>query len=224
MLDKRITVFTGNFGSGKTEISLNYALHLKENHDINKIAVVDLDVINPYFRSREKSDLMESKGIEVIYPKKLKYADLPIITPDINRLLQNDNYYGVIDVGGDKDGATVLGSIADNVKKTDYELNLVVNTKRPFTNNVEGIVEMKEMIEEASKISVDNLICNINVGDSTSIEDIKEGYKTVENASKQLNLPIKFISIKEDLLGDLEKFEYKQELFPIQRFLKNPWD
>ncbi len=224
MLDKRITVFTGNFGSGKTEISLNYALHLKENHDINKIAVVDLDVINPYFRSREKSDLMESKGIEVIYPKKLKYADLPIITPDINRLLQNDNYYGVIDVGGDKDGATVLGSIADNVKKTDYELNLVVNTKRPFTNNVEGIVEMKEMIEEASKISVDNLICNINVGDSTSTEDIKEGYKTVENASKQLNLPIKFISIKEDLLGDLEKFEYKQELFPIQRFLKNPWD
>jgi hypothetical protein len=224
MLDKRITVFTGNFGSGKTEISLNYALHLKENHDINKIAVVDLDVINPYFRSREKSDLMESKGIEVIYPKKLKYADLPIITPDINRLLQNDNYYGVIDVGGDKDGATVLGSIAENVQKTDYELNLVVNTKRPFTNNVEGIVEMKEMIEEASKISVDNLICNINVGDSTSIEDIKEGYKTVENASKQLNLPIKFISIKEDLLGELEKFEYKEELFPIQRFLKNPWD
>lgn len=224
MLDKRITVFTGNFGSGKTEISLNYALHLKENHDINKIAVVDLDVINPYFRSREKSDLMEEKGIEVIYPKKLKYADLPIITPDINRLLQNDNYYGVIDVGGDKDGATVLGSIADSVKKTDYELNLVVNTKRPFTNNVDGIIEMKEMIEEASKISVDNLICNINIGDSTSIEDIKEGYKTVKQASKQLNIPIKFISIKEDLLGDLEKFEYKEELFAIQRFLKNPWD
>jgi len=224
MLDKRITVFTGNFGSGKTEISLNYALHLKENHGINKIAVVDLDVINPYFRSREKSDLMEEKGIEVIYPKKLKYADLPIITPDINRLLQNDNYYGVIDVGGDKDGATVLGSIADNVKKTDYELNLVVNTKRPFTNNVEGIVDMKKMIEQASKISVDNLICNINVGDSTSIEDIKKGYKTVVKASKQLNLPIKFISIKEDLLGELEKFEYREEIFPIQRFLTNPWD
>ena len=224
MLDKRITVFTGNFGSGKTEISLNYALHLKQNHNINNIAVVDLDVINPYFRSREKSDLMEEKGIEVIYPKKLKYADLPIITPDINRLLQNDNYYGVIDVGGDKDGATVLGSIADSVQKTDYELNLVVNTKRPFTNNVEGIVEMKDMIEEASKISVDNLICNINIGDSTSIEDIKEGYEIVKKASKQLDLPIKFISIKEDLLGDLEKFEYKEETFSIKRFLKNPWD
>ncbi|MDZ7672669.1 MAG: hypothetical protein U5K53_07550 [Halanaerobiales bacterium] len=224
MLDKRITVFTGNFGSGKTEISLNYALHLKENHNINKIAVVDLDVINPYFRSREKSDLMEEMGIEVIYPKKLKYADLPIITPDINRLLQNDNYYGVIDVGGDKDGATVLGSIADSVKKTDYELNLVVNTKRPFTNNVEGIVEMKEMIEDASKISVDNLVCNINVGESTSIEDVNEGYTTVKKASQELNLPIKFISIKEDLLGDLEKSKYDEELFTIQRFLKNPWD
>ncbi|MGM0445328.1 MAG: ATP-binding protein [Bacillota bacterium] len=224
MLDKRITVFTGNFGSGKTEVSLNYALHLKENHGINKIAVVDLDVINPYFRSREKSDLMEEMGIEVIYPKKLKYADLPIITPDINRLLQNDNYYGVIDVGGDKDGATVLGSIADSVKKTDYELNLVVNTKRPFTNNVEGIVEMRDTIEEASKISVDNLVCNINVGESTTIEDIKEGYTTVKKAAHKLNLPIKFISIKEDLLEDLEKSKYDEELFTIKRFLKNPWD
>jgi|AntRauTorckE6833_2_1112554.scaffolds.fasta_scaffold01945_2 hypothetical protein len=224
MLDKRITVFTGNFGSGKTEISLNYALHLKEKHNINKIAVVDLDVINPYFRSREKSDLMEEMGIEVIYPKKLKYADLPIITPDINRLLQNDNYYGVIDVGGDKDGATVLGSIADSVKKTDYELNLVVNTKRPFTNKVEGIVEMKEMIEDASKLSVDNLVCNINVGESTTVEDIKEGYTTVKKASQELNLPIKFISIKEDLLEDLKKSKYNEELFTIQRFLKNPWD
>src|SRR6056297_466048 len=125
MKDKRITLFTGNFGSGKTEISLNYALHLRENN--KKVAVVDLDVINPYFRSRAKSELMEEHDIEVIYPKELKHADLPVITADIKKLLQNKEYYGVIDVGGDEDGATVLGSIADSLKETAYQLNLVVN-------------------------------------------------------------------------------------------------
>ena len=222
MEDKRITLFTGNFGSGKTEISLNYALHLREKN--NKVAVVDLDVINPYFRSRAKSELMEEYDIEVIYPKELKHADLPIITADIKKLLQNENYYGVIDVGGDEDGATVLGSIADSVKETAYELNLVVNTKRPFTNNVEGIIKMKDKIEDASKISVDNLICNINLGEESSIEAVKEGYPIIKKAAEKLDLPIKFIAIKKDLTGALDKLNYEEEIFPIERLLKNPWD
>lgn len=222
MKDKRITLFTGNFGSGKTEISLNYALYLRENY--KKVAVIDLDVINPYFRSRAKSELMKEHDIEVIYPKELKHADLPVITADIKKLLQNDEYYGVIDVGGDEDGATVLGSIADSVKETAYELNLVVNTKRPFTDNVEGIIKVKEKIETASKINVDNLVCNINLGDESNIEDIKKGYPVIKEASKQLNLPIKFIAIKKDLKGDLDNLNYVEEIFPIDRLLKNPWD
>jgi MinD-like ATPase involved in chromosome partitioning or flagellar assembly len=222
MEDKRITLFTGNFGSGKTEISLNYALHLRENN--KKVAVVDLDVINPYFRSRAKSELMEDHDVEVIYPKKLKHADLPVITADIKKLLQNEEYYGVIDVGGDEDGATVLGSIADSVKETAYELNLVVNTKRPFTDNVEGIIKMKEKIESASKIKVDNLICNINLGEESSIQEIKKGYPIIKEASKELDLPIKFIAIKKDLVDAFDKLNYEEEVFPIDRLLKNPWE
>ena len=222
MQDKRITLFTGNFGSGKTEISLNYALHLRENN--KKVAVVDLDVINPYFRSRAKSELMEEHDIEVIYPKELKHADLPVITADIKKLLQNKEYYGVIDVGGDEDGATVLGSIADSVKETAYELNLVVNTKRPFTDNVEGIIKMKEKIEAASKMNVDNLICNINLGKESDVEIIEKGYPIIKEAAKKLDLPIKFIAVKEDLKGALDKLNYKEEIFPIERLLKNTWD
>jgi len=219
---KRVTIFTGNFGSGKTEISLNYALHLKEKS--SKVAVIDLDTINPYFRSREKNELMEEHGIEVIYPKELKYADLPVITPDIKRLLQNEEYYGVIDVGGEEDGATVLGSIADSVRGTEFEVNLVINTKRPFTEDLEGIIKMKEKIESASKLDIDNLVCNINLGEETTIEDVKNDYPMVKKASDKLNLPIKFISVRKELEGDLEKLDYKEETFAIERFLKNPWD
>ncbi len=222
MKDERITLFTGNFGSGKTEISLNYALHLRNKH--KKVAVIDLDVINPYFRSRAQSELMEEHDIEVIYPKELKHADLPVITPDIKRLFQNEEYYGVIDVGGDEDGSTVLGSVADSVKETAYELNLVVNTKRPFTDNVEGIIKIKEKIEVAAKISVDNLICNINLGDESSIEDVNKGYPIVKKAAKKLNLPIKFIAIKKDLKGNLDNLNYEEDIFIIDRLLKNPWD
>ena len=222
MIDKRVTIFTGNFGSGKTEISLNYALHLREKN--NKVVVIDLDTINPYFRSREKNELMEAEDIEVIYPKELKYADLPIITPNIKKLLQNDEYHGVIDVGGEEDGATVLGSIADDVRGIDYELNLVINTNRPFTEDVEGIIKMKEKIESASKLDVDNLVCNINLGEETTIEDVKNGYPLVKEAAQELNLPIKFISVREDLKGQLEKLDYEEEIFTIERFLKNPWD
>jgi len=222
MEDKRITVFTGNFGSGKTEVSLNYALHLRKDRE--KVVIVDLDVINPYFRSREKEQLMEEQGIEVIYPKKLKYADLPIITADLKRLLHNEEYYGVIDVGGDKEGATVLGSIADSVQAAKYELNLVVNTKRPFTSNAEGIIKMKDQIEFAAKMNVDNLICNINLGQDTQLGDLKEGYPIVKKAADKMNIPIKFISVREDLKESSLKLNYEEEIFTIKRFLKNPWD
>ena len=222
MEDKKVTVFTGNFGSGKTELSLNYALHLKEEND--KVAVIDLDTVNPFFRSREKNELMEDEGIEVVYPKELKYADLPIVTPNIKKYLQNENYYSVIDVGGEEDGAKVLASIAGDVEKTDYEINLVINTKRPFTDNLEGIKKMKQKIESASKLSVDNLICNINLGAETTIEDVKNDYPLVKKASQELDLPIKFISVRKDLQGDLEKLDYKEDIFTIERLLKNPWD
>ena len=222
MEDKKVTVFTGNFGSGKTELSLNYALHLKEEND--KVAVIDLDTVNPFFRSREKNELMEEEGIEVVYPKELKYADLPIVTPNIKKYLQNEDYYSVIDVGGEEDGAKVLASIAGDVEKTDYEINLVINTKRPFTDNLEGIKKMKQKIESASKLSVDNLICNINLGAETTIEDVKNDYPLVKKASQELDLPIKFISVRKDLQGDLEKLDYKEDIFTIERLLKNPWD
>ncbi|MFW5878046.1 MAG: ATP-binding protein [bacterium] len=217
----RLTIFAGNFGSGKTEISLNYALKLAEGTE--KVYVVDMDVINPYFRSREKQKFLQEKGVEVVYPRELKYADLPIITADVKKVLADDNSYGIFDLGGSKDGARALGSISSSICGNDYEMNLVVNTLRPETSNIDGIKRIRENIEEAARLQFDHLICNINLGPETEPDTIKENYSLVENAAKELSLPIKFIAINEELLVDDNEYHFDREILPLKIFMNPPW-
>ena len=221
MENKRVTIFTGNFGSGKTELAINYALKLNKKY--SDIVLADLDVVNPYFRSREKSEFLEEEGIEVVYPKNLKHADLPIISADVYKIIQDQNNYGILDVGGDDDGAISLASVSKNLKDDHYEMNLVVNTLRPSTNNLEGIIDMKERIEDTSKLTFDNIICNVNLGDETTIKEIENGYQLVKKASKKLELPIKFVSIYKDLLPLPNRINFEEEIFPIDLYMKTPW-
>lgn len=222
MKNKRVTIFTGNFGSGKTELAINYSLKLNKKY--SDIVLADLDVVNPYFRSREKSEFLEDRGIEVVYPKNLKHADLPIVSPDVYKLIQNENIYGVLDVGGNDDGAISLASVSQNLKDDQYEMNFVINTMRPSTNSLEGIKDMKERIEAKSKLSFDNIICNINLGKETTIENIKEGYPLVKKASEELNLPIKFIAIYDKLLPLNSNNNFEEEIFPVELYMNTPWD
>ena len=221
MENKRVTIFTGNFGSGKTELAINYALKLNEKY--SNIVLADLDVVNPYFRSREKSEFLEEKGVEVVYPKNLKHADLPIISADVYKIIQDEKNYGVFDVGGDDDGAISLASVSKNLIDEQYEMNLVVNTLRPSTNDLAGIKNMKQRIEDTSKLTFDNIICNINLGDETTLKHIKEGYQLVKKASKELDLPIKFISIYKDLLPLSDENDFEEDIFPIDIYMKTPW-
>ena len=222
MENKRVTIFTGNFGSGKTELSINYALKLNENY--SNIVLADLDVVNPYFRSREKSEFLEDKGIEVVYPKNLKHADLPIVSANVYKLIKNEDIHGVLDVGGNEDGAISLASVSKNLHKEQYEMNFVINTMRPSTNSVEGILDMKKRIEAKSKLSFDNIICNINLGEETTIEHIKEGYPLIKEVSQELDLPIKFIAIYKDLLPlDTENY-FDEEILPIDLYMNTPWN
>ncbi len=219
---KRITIFTGNYGSGKTEIAINYSLLLKKEYE--HIILIDLDVINPYFRSREKAEFLEKQGISVVFPKNLVYADLPIIPADVYSLIQNPEACGVIDVGGDIEGATALGSISQRLNKDDCEMNLVVNTYRDRTNTVEGIIETGKRIEERSKLKIDNLICNVNLGKETELKHLKKGYQIVKKAAEKMETTLKFISIKEELLPYLDNLKFSGEIFPIKIFMKPPWE
>jgi hypothetical protein len=214
-MNSKIYITVGHYGSGKTEYSVNYALHLKKTYD--KVFLVDLDIVNPYFRSNDARSLLEANGITVIAPD---YAgtnvDIPALPPDVMRIFNVDDAAIVIDVGGDDDGAIALGRYKRFFENADVDVSLVVNTRRPLSGSVEEIIEMKENIEFSSRLAVTDLIADTNISDETTKEIIEEGYEIVKEVSERLNLPIKYVvsAIDEDFTEEI-----KNKLFKIERKL-----
>ncbi|WP_339062535.1 hypothetical protein [Tepidibacillus marianensis] len=221
----RITIITGHFGSGKTEISINLAL--EQSKFYKKVALTDLDVINPYFRSREVSSLLAENGIELIAPKgQLATADLPIVSGEIHRVLHDPQYQLIIDVGGDKDGATVLGQYYNELKDQDYQMIFVVNTNRPYVSTVIRIRETIENIEKVSRLKVSGLINNTNLGVETNLEDITIGFELTMEASKELQIPFLYTTISDELMGVIpnQTFGLEHSIKPIHRYMRLPWE
>ncbi|OEF95537.1 hypothetical protein BHF71_04930 [Vulcanibacillus modesticaldus] len=221
--DPRIKIITGHFGSGKTEISINLSRIEKEKYQ--KVAIVDLDVINPYFRSREVNSYFQQLGVELIAPKgELATADLPIVSGEIYRVFNDHNYRVIIDVGGDKDGATALGQYYNEIKNLDYQMYFVVNVNRPYVSTVEGIMETVRQIEVVSRLKVSALINNSNLGIETSVDDIQRGHLITEQASKELDLPILYTTISSHLRNETKDFAKEHQVLYIDRFMRLPWE
>ncbi len=216
-MKSNIYIITGHYGSGKTEFSVNFALSLREKSE--KVILVDLDIVNPYFRSNDARSLLEEQGITVIAPA---YAgtnvDIPVLPPEIMRIFEEENAEIVIDVGGDDDGAIALGRYKQYFDKTDYEMYLVVNTRRPFTSTKEEIAEMNRDIEIASRLSVTGLISNSNIAGETTAEIIKIGARITKEASNLLNLPMKYVCAENDLAHEIYP-EFKEKTFILKRYL-----
>lgn len=214
-MSSKIYITVGHYGSGKTEFSVNFALALRKTHD--KVILVDLDIVNPYFRSNDARTLLEENGINVIAPD---YAgtnvDIPVLPAEIMRIFNEQDAAIVIDVGGDDDGAIALGRYKQFFDNSDYEMSLVVNTRRPLSSTVEEIVEMKENIEIASRLAVSNIIADTNIADETTKEIIEEGFSLVSQAAEKLNLPVKFVVSAFD--ADFST-EINKKLFKIKRRL-----
>lgn len=214
-MSSKIYITVGHYGSGKTEFSVNYALELKKTCD--NVILVDLDIVNPYFRSNDARSLLESHGITVIAPD---YAgtnvDIPVLPAEIMRIFNEKDAKIILDVGGDDDGAIALGRYKQFFDKADYEMSLVVNTKRPLSSTVPEIIEMKENIEAASRLSVSNIIADTNIADETTKDIIIRGYEITKEAASKLNLPIKYaVSAIDADFGE----EINNKLFKIERRL-----
>lgn len=220
--DKKIVLFTGNYGSGKTEIAVNYASHLAGMRE--QVTIADLDLVNPYFRCREARQPLEALGVRVVAPEGAYHsADLPILLPELRGLISRPDGISVLDVGGDNVGATVLASLTDVFSRSDYEMFFVVNQKRPFTTTVEGLLRIMKEIEEASRLKVTALAGNTHLIDETTAEVIIEGAKFTAAAGKAAGLPVKFIGVMRDLLPLVEGKTDGIPIIPMTRLLLPPW-
>ena len=221
MENKRITLFAGHYGSGKTNIAVNYALYLKEHYE--KVDVADLDIVNPYFRTKDSEAFLESKGIHLI---SSEYAnsnvDVPALPAEAYAIIDDESVHAVIDVGGDDRGALALGRYAPAIlKQNDYEMLLVINKFRPLTPDCASTVGVMREIETAAGMKFTGIINNSNLGDETTAEDILGSINYAAEIAKASGLPIKMTTVKEDLYESVK--DNIPDCFPIRLYVKQSW-
>lgn len=226
---KRITVIVGHYGSGKTEFSVNLTMDLKKKHE--KVAILDMDIANPYFRSRERQQFMEDRGIAV-YHNSFGYditEDLPAISATLRAPLENTEYMTVVDVGGDDSGARVLNQFKKYFVGDDSEMLCVLNANRPETYTVEGMIMHLRRIEVETGIKVEGIINNTHLLRETTAADMIKGYEMCLEVSKQLGLPIVWNTCRKDLLPELQaalaEKGYGEEfvIYPIELYMRPTW-
>lgn len=223
-LKKRIIAIVGGFGSGKTEVSVNLAKYFAA---IEKalVTIVDLDLVNPYFRSREAIGELEAMGINAIAPRGGQfYADLPILMPEVKGAIEKSNGKLILDVGGDAQGARALGSLAESVNLGDYEMLMVLNGRRPQTDSVAGCLKTIERIELTARLKFTGLISNTHMIDETTPEILIEGYNLAKEVSRVSGLPLQFISARRRVLDLMDTSIFDCPILPMTRSMLKPWE
>ncbi|WP_003542504.1 hypothetical protein [Desulfotomaculum nigrificans] len=220
---KPVTIFTANLGSGKTEISINFSRMLQQRGE--KVSLVDLDIINPYFRTRLAKDNLAGQGLKVICPPgHLVNADVPAITPAVRGALQAVEGYCVCDVGGDDVGAIALGMFKPYLPPTGFNLYLVVNTCRPLTRDFAGVVKMMQGIEKNSRLKITGLVSNTNLGRHTDVAVMLEGYHKVSQMADRLGLPVAFMASPRELAAEVQANLPGVDILPLEFYMKTPWE
>lgn len=211
---KRIVLLSGHYGSGKTNIAVNLAFFLKKFRD--KLAIADVDIVNPYFRTKDSQRELEAAGIRLICSEYANTnVDLPALPQEVYAVTDNPDLTAIIDVGGDDRGALALGRWRDAILAEDnYEMLLVVNRFRPLTVDCASTVEVMHEIEAASGMAFTGIVNNSNLGEETTPEDVLSSMEYAHEISKATGLPLKMTTVHEKLYPELEgKIE---NLFPLR--------
>lgn len=213
----------GDYGSGKTELSINLGITQK-TAGID-VSIADLDIINPYFRTREAKDILSSFGIHLyVPPPEYLHADLPVLSTAISSLLKNPSRLTILDFGGHAAGATILSALKSFLQHTSVEVLLVINPFRPFMNTIDGCMEIMHRIEDVSGLKTTGIIGNPNIMMETTKSDIYNGQAIIEAFSEYSHLPVAFISIWKPVLQEIPINRFKWPVLPIQRYLLRPWE
>ena len=190
MNHKRLTLFAGHYGSGKTNIAVNYAMKLAGEG--KQVCIADLDIVNPYFRTKDSAAVLEAAGVDLISPQYANTnVDLPALPAASYRLVQDKKSYGIMDIGGDDRGAYALGRYVPAMKEEgNYRMVFVANCYRPLTRTPEEALEVMREIEAACGLQFTDIVNNSNLASETTAETVLFSQDFVEKLSQLSGLPI----------------------------------
>ena len=203
MEHKRLTLFAGHYGSGKTNIAVNYALHLAAEG--KQVCIADLDIVNPYFRTKDSAKVLEEAGVVLISPQFANSnVDLPALPAEAYRLVQDKSVYGIMDIGGDDRGAYALGRYTPFIKEeNNYRMAFVANPYRPLTRTPEEALEVMREIETACSLSFTCIVNNANLGTGTTADAVLETKEYMEKLSSLSGLPLWLTTAEEKVAARL---------------------
>ena len=211
---KRIIIIAGHYGSGKTNIAVNMAIDMKRKGIDTVIA--DLDIVNPYFRTKDSLERLEKEGIRLI---SSEYAnsnvDIPAIPQEMYSIVDDKMNHYIVDLGGDDRGAYALGRYSDKIKEeNDYEFYFVFNMYRPLTRDAESAFEVMKEIEDACRMKFTAIINNSNIGEMTNADAVLKSVGECDKLACKVGIPVVFTSVSQSVSGDLSDISGK--LFPLE--------
>ena len=217
----RLLIVTGHFGTGKTEFSVNLALALARAGE--KVMMADLDIVNPYFRSRERREALEAAGVRLITSSQdSENADMPSLPAEILTVLEDRSYRGVMDIGGDPDGARVLARYQPKITAEDYQLLFVSNANRPEVRKAEDAISYLRCIEEVTGLTCGGIVNNTHLCGETTAEEILRGAELARSISERTDIPVLCHTAEERLIPELTALA--EPIFPITIQMKKPWE
>ena len=201
---KRLTLLCGHYGSGKTNVAVNLAFRLKEQY--NSVVVADLDIVNPYFRTKDSLNDFKARGIELICSEYANTnVDIPALPANMYRLTADKNITAVVDVGGDDRGAYALGRLVPEIKsENNFQMLMVINGYRPLTPDVQSTIEVMREIELACGLKFTGLVNNSNIGEETTAQTVVNSIEYANEVSRASGLPIVMTTVKQELYDELK--------------------
>lgn len=217
-----IVVIVGNYGSGKSEVAVNLALHHRQAG--MQVRLADLDLVNPYFRSREAAAQLTKLGIDLVLPPRAYVqSELPVLSPAVAGLIRRPGDLAILDAGGDSVGAMVLAALGDAFAKGRCRVLQVVNPLRPATATPAGCLKIRREIEASANLKVTGLAGNANLIDETTAREIIEGYAFMQTLAAESGLPLAFITVAEELRPQVDDSMFDCPVLTIRRQLVPPW-
>ena len=214
MNHKRLTLFAGHYGSGKTNIAVNYALALAKEG--KKVCIADLDIVNPYFRTADSAAVLEAAGIDLISPKFANSnVDLPALPAESYRLVQDKATCGIMDIGGDDRGAYALGRYVPFIKEEgNYRMIFVANMYRPLTATPEDAMEVMREIEAACGLAFTDIVNNSHLGSFTDLQTVLDSKAYIQKLCELSGLPLYMTTVRADLAKEVSG--HSPNVLPLQ--------